>query len=89
MTAYLAAFLARVIEAQAAADPKELVSAIAIQLVAAGLVTEARSAQAERDAKIYALRALMSTRALSERFQITERQVKRIVRSQRDRHGRK
>jgi Mor family transcriptional regulator len=89
LTAFLATFLARVLEAHAEADPREVVSALAAQLVTAGLVTPARLAQAERDARIYALRPLMSTRALSERFQITERQVKRIVRNQRDTSGRK
>jgi len=47
-----------------------------------GLVDEGVLQRAERDARIYELRAEMTTQALAERFGLTERRVQQVVRTQ-------
>lgn len=47
-----------------------------------GLIDSAALARAERDARIYELRSSMTTLALAERFEMTERQIQRVVKIQ-------
>jgi hypothetical protein len=47
-----------------------------------GLVDKMTLARAERDAKIYELRAIMTTGALADRFGMTERRIQQVVRVQ-------